>query len=149
MSRLVVAAVIGLITALPAAAQFRNAEAAVEYRQAVMQMQAFHFGRIAAMANGKMPFDAKVAAEDAALLATIDKLPYVAFGPGTDMEASSKAKPAIWSNRAKFDAEVTTFVDAVAALNVAAKTGNLDQIKPAVGGVGKSCKGCHDEYKSK
>jgi cytochrome c556 len=149
MSRLFIAAVIGLITALPAAAQFRNAEAAVEYRQAVMQMQAFHFGRIAAMANGKMPFDATVAAEDAALLNTIDKLPFVAFGAGTDMEASSKAKPAIWSARAKFDAEVTTFVDAVAALNVAAKTGNLDQIKTAVGGVGKSCKGCHDEYKSK
>ena len=36
------------------------------------------------MANGRMPFDAKVAAADAALLDTIDKLPFVAFVDGSD-----------------------------------------------------------------
>ena len=79
MTRLILAAVIGLTTALPAAAQFKNAEAAIKYRQSVMQVQNHHLGRIFAMVNGRMPFDAKVAAEDAALLDTIDKLPFVAL----------------------------------------------------------------------
>ena len=29
----------------------------------------------------------------------------------------------------------------------AGKTGNLDQIKAAVGAVGKSCKACHDDFR--
>ena len=32
-------------------------------------------------------------------------------------------------------------------LNAAAKTGNIDAIKAAVGEVGKSCKACHDSYR--
>ena len=46
MTRLILAAVIGLTTALPAAAQFKNAEAAIKYRQSVMQVQNHHLGRI-------------------------------------------------------------------------------------------------------
>ncbi len=149
MTRLILAAVIGLATALPAAAQFRNAEHAIKYRQGVMQMQAFHFGRISAMASGRMPFDAKVAAEDAALLDTIDKLPFVAFIDGSDMGGNTRAKPEIWKERAKFDAAAVKLQQEVAKLNAAAKTGSLDAIKGAVGGVGQSCKGCHDDYQAK
>ena len=35
----------------------------------------------------------------------------------------------------------------VAKLNTVAKGGNIDQIKAAVGDVGKSCKACHDNYR--
>ena len=35
----------------------------------------------------------------------------------------------------------------MAKLNVAAKAGNLDAIKAAVGETGKACKGCHDNYR--
>lgn len=148
MTRLILAAVIGLATALPAAAQFKNAEAAITYRQSVMQVQNHHLGRIFAMANGRMPFDAKVAAEDAALLDTIDKLPFVAFIDGSDM-GDTKAKPEIWKQRAKFDAAALKMQEDVAKLNAAAKTGSLDAIKAAAGAVGQSCKACHDDYQAK
>jgi len=144
--RFILAAIIGLATALPAAAQFRNAEAAVKYRQSVMQVQSFHLGRIFAMANGRIPFDAKLAAEDAAILDTIDKLPFVAFIDGSDKAGNSNAKPEIWKERAKFDAAALKMQDDVAKLNAAAKTGNLDAIKIAAGAVGQSCKACHDSY---
>jgi cytochrome c556 len=143
---LTVVTAIGLTSALPAAAQFRNAEAAVKYRQSVMQVQGFHLGRIFAMANGRIPFDAKVVAEDAMVLDIIDKLPFVAFGEGTDKVAASKAKPELWKERAKFDAAAQKMVDDVTKLNAAAKTGNQDAIKAAVGAVGASCKACHDSY---
>lgn len=148
MQRLVltVVATLGLASALPAAAQFRNAEAAVKYRQSVMQVQGFHLGRIFAMANGRIPFDAKVVAEDAMVLDTIDKLPFVAFGEGTDKVAASKSKPELWKERAKFDAAALKMQEDVAKLNAAAKTGSQDAIKAAVGAVGQSCKACHDAY---
>ena len=148
MTRLILAAVIGLTTALPAAAQFKNAEAAITYRQSVMQVQNHHLGRIFAMVNGRMPFDAKVAAEDAALLDTIDKLPFVAFIDGSD-KGETNAKSEIWKQRARFDAAALKMQEDVAKLNAAAKTGSLDAIKAAAGAVGQSCKACHDDYQAK
>ena len=141
-------AVVGLLSSLPAAAQFRNAEAAIKYRQSVMTMQGFHLGRISAMANGRMPFDAKLAAEDAALLNTIDKLPFVAFGEGTDKGGNTRAKPEVWKDRAKFDAASKKMQEEVAKLDVAARTGNLEAIKTAVGAAGAACKACHDDFQS-
>jgi cytochrome c556 len=138
----------GLLVALPAAAQFAKPEAAIKYRQSVMTLQGHHLGRIFAMANGRIPFDAKVAAEDAALLDTIDKLPFVAFGEGTDKGAPTRAKPEIWKERAKFDAAANKMIEEVAKLNAAAKTGNLDQIRSAAGAVGQACKACHDAYQA-
>jgi cytochrome c556 len=35
------------------------------------------------------------------------------------------------------------------ALNAAAKTGNLDNIKTAFGATGASCKACHDVFQDK
>jgi cytochrome c556 len=139
---------VGLLVALPAAAQFARPEAAIKYRQSVMVLQGHHLGRIFAMANGRIPFDAKVAADDAALLDTIDKLPFIAFGPGTDKGAPTRAKPEIWSEKAKFDAAAAKMVEDVEKLNAAAKTGNLDQIRAAAGAVGQSCKACHDAYQA-
>jgi cytochrome c556 len=142
----IVAAVVLLTTALPAAAQFRKPEDAVKYRQSVMTLQGFHLGRISAMANGRAPFDAKVAADDAELLTQVAKLPWVAFVEGTD-KGQTNAKPDIWKEKSKFDATATKLQDEVAKLNAAAKTGNIDQIKAAVGSVGQTCKSCHDNFR--
>lgn len=149
MKRLLLSSAVAAATlsvALPAAAQFRNADAAIKYRQSVMAVQQHHLGRIFAMANGRMPFDASVVASDAAVLDVIDKLPFVAFVDGSD-KGETRALPAIWTERAKFDAAAQKTIDDVSKLNAAAKTGNLEQIKTAVGTVAQSCKACHDNYR--
>lgn len=136
----------GLATALPAAAQFAKPEDAIKYRRAGMTMMAAHFGRVAAMANGRVPFDAKVAAENAEIATMLSKLPYAGFVPGTD-KGDTKAKPEIWTDADKFRAAATRMQDEMVKLNAAAKGGNLDALKSAAGEVGKTCKGCHDEYR--
>jgi len=138
-------AAIGLSAALPASAQFRKPEDAIKYRQSVMTLQGHHVGRIFGMANGRIPFDAKTVADDAELLASITRLPWIAFIEGTD-KGNTNAKPDIWRDKAKFDATATRLQEDVAKLNAAAKTGNLDQIKSAVGTVGQTCKSCHDNF---
>ena len=145
----VTAGVVALAISLPAAAQFRNAEAAVKYRQSVMQVQNYHLGRIFGMAQGRIPFDAKVAAEDAALLDTIDKLPFLAFVEGSDKAGNTNAKPEVWTDRAKFEAAALKLQEEAAKLNTAAKTGSLDAIKAAVPGVAGACKACHDNFQKK
>ena len=139
-------AAVALAAALPAQAQFAKPEDAIKYRQGVMFAQQIHLGRIFAMASGRVPFDAKAVQENAAILDVIDKLPFAAFGPGTDTGRQHNAKPEVWTERAKFDAAAKRMQDDVAKLNVAAQSGNLDQIKAAVGAVGQSCKACHDAF---
>jgi cytochrome c556 len=141
-----VVAALALVTAWPAAAQFAKPEQAIKYRQSVMTLQGAHFGRLSAMANGRVPFDAAAAQANADLVLTFSKLPFTAFGEGTDKGAPTRAKPEIWTNRADFDAKAKAYQDEAVKLQAAAKTGNLDQIKAAAGAVGQSCKSCHDTY---
>ncbi len=146
--RLAAATVVGLATALPAAAQFQKPEDAIKYRQSAMFVMGTHFGRIGAMASGKAPFDAAAAATNADIVATMSRLPFAGFVEGTSSAsgAKTKAKPEIWTERAKFDAGAARMQEGAASLAAAAKTGNLDQIKAAFGEVAKQCKGCHDAY---
>jgi cytochrome c556 len=134
------------LLALAAQAQFAKPEDAVKYRRAVMTVMATHFGRVAAMANGKIPFDAKAAADSADIALTMSKLPFVAFIPGTD-KGETKAEPKIWSEQDKFKTAAEQMQENMVKLQVAAKSGNLDTIKAATGDTGKSCKNCHDSYR--
>ena len=79
---------------VPAAAQFAKPEDAIKYRKSALTVMAAHFGRLGAMATGKAPFDAKVAAENADVVVYMSKLPWAAFVAGSDT-GDTKAKPEI------------------------------------------------------
>lgn len=137
-----------LLAAGPAAAQFAKPEDAIKYRQGAFTVMAAHFGRIGAMVNGRVPFDAKVAAENAEVVATMAKLPWAAFGPGTDQGLPTRAKPEIWRETDKVKAGADKLVADTARLEAAAKSGNLDQLRAAFGATGQTCKACHDAYRT-
>ena len=141
-----VAAIAGAGVALPAAAQFAKPEDAIKYRKAAFTVMGTHFGRVAAMANGRIPFDAKAAADNAEIATIASKLPYAGFVEGTD-KGETKAEPKIWTEMDKFKGAAAKMQEEMAKLNVAAKSGNIDTIKAAVGETGKSCKACHDAYR--
>ena len=133
--------------AAPASAQFAKPEDAVKYRQSAMFIMAQHFGRVGAMANGRVPYDAKVAADNAELVAEMAKLPWPGFGPGTD-KISQKAKPEIWAEPAKFKEHGDKLQAETGKLLAAAKTNNLDNLKTAFGATANTCKGCHDSFRN-
>lgn len=137
-----------LIIALPASAQFAKAEDAIKYRKNALFVMQQNFGRVAAMAAGKAPFDAKVAADSAAVADFVGKLPWAGFGPGTD-KGETKAKPEIWTDKAKFDDYANKMQSEMGKLAVAAKSGNLESIKLAVNATGGTCKSCHDDFRAK
>lgn len=141
-------AVIGLAAALPAAAQFQKPEDAVKYRQSAMTVMGNHFGRIGAMANGRVPFDAAQANANADIVATMSRLPFIGFVDGTASTEKGRASAKIWSDRAKFDEGAKRMQDEVTKLVTAARTNNLDNVKAAFGDVGKACKACHDDYRN-
>ena len=133
---------------LPAAAQFAKPEDAVKYRQSSLFVMGQHFARIGAMANGRVPFDAKVATDNAEIVAAMAKLPWAAFGPGTDKGAPTKAKPEIWTEQAKFKDAGDKAMAETAKMAAAAKTGNLDALKASFAAAAGTCKACHDAFRS-
>lgn len=140
---------IGSFTSVPALAQFAKPEDAIKYRQSALAVMGAHFVRLAAMAQGKIPYDAKAAADNAAVVEFMSKLPWAAFGEGTDQGGNTKAKPEIWSDNAKFKDAAEKMQAEVVKLAVAAKTGKLDDLKTAVSATGGTCKNCHDNFRNK
>ena len=139
-------ALLMLATSLPAQAQFAKPEDAIKYRKASFTVMAAHFGRLGAMANGRVPYDAKAAAENADVVATLSKLPWAAFGEGTD-KGDTRAKPEIWKEAAKYKEAADKMQAEIVKLNTAAKAGNIDALKAAFGPTAASCKACHDNFR--
>ena len=111
-----------LLACGPAAAQFKGADDAIEYRQGALAVMGNHFSRIGAMANGKVPYDAKVAQANADLVATLARLPWTAFIEGS-AGGDTNAKPEVWSQPDKFKAASQKLEDATVKLAAAARTG--------------------------
>ena len=145
---LAAAATLGLLAALPATAQFQKPEDAVKYRKAAFTVMGTHFGRIGAMANGRIPFDGAAAAANAEVVNNVAKLPYAGFVEGTSGTEKGTPKANVWTERAKFDAAAKKMQDEVAKLAVAAKANNLDTLKTAFTSAAGTCKSCHDDFRN-
>jgi len=131
----------------PAWAQ-QKPEDIIKYRQSALFLMGQHFGPIAAMAQGKLPYDKDAAARNAAVVEYMSKLPWDRFPAGTD-QGNTKAKPEIWSNLDDFKAKADKMQSEVGKLAQVAKAGDFNALKAQVGETGKACKACHDEYRNK
>ena len=132
--------------AMPAHAQFAKPEDAIKYRKGALTVMGAHFGRVAAMASGRAPYDAKAAADNAAIAEAMSKLPWAAFTEGSD-KGDTKAKPEIWSDKARYAEAAEKMQAEMTKLSVAARVGTLDALKPAVSSAAGTCKNCHDNFR--
>ena len=140
-------AVIAVAALGVAEAQQNRAAQQIKYRQAAYTVLGTQFGIMGAMAQGRAPWDAKAfatAAERAAFIATVTP---DTFPAGSESGAPTKAKPEIWRNEAEFGRMMNDLQAKTAALATAAKGGNADAAKAALGAAGQTCKACHDKYK--
>lgn len=125
---------------------FDNADDAIHYRQSAFSLIAYQFGDMGAMLKGKKEFNADVFAQRAANVAALSKLPAEGFIDGSD-KGNTEALAKIWENKADFDSRLVEFQENAAKLADAAKGDDKNAIKQAFMNTGKSCKGCHDNYK--
>lgn len=139
------AALVG-VSATADTLKFAKPEDAIKYRQNALFLTSQHFGALGAMANGRAPFNAELAKKNGEVLETLAALPWQAFGPGTE---GGKAKPEIWSEKAKFDELAGNYVTEAGKLAAAAKTGDLAQLKAAFGPAAQTCKACHDAFRNR
>jgi cytochrome c556 len=97
---------------------------------------------LSGIVKGTDAFDpAMVAANSDKIVTGLQKFGTL-FDPGTE-QASKKASPDIWTNRAEFDAARENAIKAAQALTAS----NADNFKAAFLALGQSCKGCHEKFR--
>ena len=123
-------------------------EVLVKQRQAAMTLQGKYFGPMAGMAQGKVPYNADTVAFNTAMLDALSRMPWDGFAESTKGEKSA-ALPAVWSEPAKVKQAIDNFQSAVQALVAVSRGGNEAAQKAAIGAVGKTCGGCHQNFRQK
>ncbi len=125
---------------------------AIKGRQAMFQTYSFNMGVLGAMAKEKMDYDADLASESAANLLAAANFGQSAMWPaGSDnsnpANARTRALPEIWSTYPAVVEKADALKTAAAVLAEQAG-GGLGALQGAMGDVGKSCKGCHDDFRA-
>ncbi|MDO6719946.1 cytochrome c [Psychrosphaera sp. 1_MG-2023] len=135
------------VIAEPASSQ-KQANKAVEWRQAMFQLIASNMGSLGAMAKGKIPVDAATVEKNATRINQLANMidDYTSVDT-RKFDVKTEALDKVWEDRADFDKKIQALINASSTLAEKAKSGDTSAIKSAIGGIGKSCKGCHDVYK--
>ena len=145
-------AIIGFSLMIPAFAAKDPNEKAIKARQGVMQLRAFNAGPLFGMAKGKMDYNAELAstlANNLVLLNKMDSSRQWPKGSGNDAySGKTAALPEIWSTYPEIAEKGKAYVNAVTELAAVAGNG-VDALKSKISALGKSCKGCHDDFREK
>ena len=122
-----------------------DADADIAYRKAVMDVVGGHMKSMGTILKGQ------IRAEDLAFHADamrdVSVLVPSVFPAGSG-EGKTDALAAVWAEPAEFKLAMDKYTSAAADMAEAAATGDMSKIGPAIQGLGKSCKGCHDDFKA-
>ena len=136
--------------ALLATSQFASAESPenyIKYRQAMMKAIGGHMGASSQILRGKVSPEGHLAMHADALAALSANLTAL-FPEGSDF-GETKAKAEIWDNWSTFEKAAANSKQATAEFAAAVASGDAERIKAAQKAVGKSCKGCHKDFREK
>lgn len=125
---------------------------AIKARQGEMQLRSFNAGPLFAMAKGDIEYDAELASKLSGNLKLLLELDNGrAWAKGSDIDnyfGETTALPKIWTTYPEIAEYGKKYAMAVNELAAVAGNGR-DALKSKVGALGKSCKGCHDEFREK
>ena len=144
LASLAIALGLALIFALPAAAQ--NPAGVITYRQKIMGSMSGHLGGIGQILKNKLPYKDHIKRHAQAIAAMAALIPEV-FPKGTG-EGKTDALPAIWEDKATFDAAARNLAKEARKLAKVADTGDLSAIGKQAKATGKDgCGGCHKDFR--
>lgn len=133
-------------------AQAQDFDNAIKARKSLMQLYSHYLSTLGGMAKGEIEYDAEQASAAAnSLVAMMSADQTFMWPPGSDTEALGEKTAALaagWTTfpaileKSKASAEAAQAVAAVAGTDLAALQG-------AMGPLGKSCGGCHKEFRQK
>ena len=123
-------------------------EQLVKQRQAAMTLQGKYLGPMAGMAQGRIPYDAKIVQRNAGFLDNLSRMPWDGFADSTK-DVKSAALPAIWTDSAKFAEAADRLQSEASKLYAVSRSGDEAAVKAQIGAVGKACGACHESFRQK
>jgi len=130
------------------ASSLKHAKYATDLRQSVFSLLGSNMGPLGAMAKGKAPFNAKKAEKHAVRINQLSlMIADYSRTNTTKFDVESEALVSVWKEADKYSESIERLTKASAKLIVAAQSKDEGAIKKAIGGVGKTCGGCHDDFK--
>ena len=127
---LVLVAAFTVTSGVQAQAAPSKAEQVLKYRKSVYQVMLWNFGPMAAMAQGKAPYDAaEFSQARGARRRGSAHAAWKPILPNRRAWPNSRLKPEMWDNRADFDAKLKTLVDRSANLAAVAQGRRLREIE--------------------
>ncbi len=151
ITKLSLASIVVASSTIAVASEARSEKHAVrstELRQSVFSLLGANMGPLGAMAKGKMAFDAKAVEKHATRINQLSLM--IDDHTKTDtskFEVKTEALNEMWTDRSSFEKRTNDLTLASLALKNVAATGDEMNIKKAIGRVGKTCGGCHDDFK--
>lgn len=133
-----------LLLVLPLAA----ASDPIEERDELMEETRDAIKPMGQMAKGERDFDADVVAAGLETMQRVASEFGDLFPAGTETGGGTEAKSTIWTDREGFNEALDDFASAVEA-GMLANPQNVEELRPVLGAIGKSCKSCHDGYRVK
>lgn len=140
-------ALAAVLSAVAGGAFAADEEALVKYRQATMEVVGGHMHGIVPALKGEVPFKEYIAAH-AKGIADIADISKAAFKDKA-MAGKTTATEDIWANWEKFAGGMDMMKEKATVLAQAADAGDMGAIGAAVQDLGKTCKGCHDNFRKK
>ena len=119
----------------------------IEARKALMKANGAEFRVASEMSDGKRPFDLAAAKKVFNSFAEAGEKSKALYPDNSKTGGETAALPAIWENKADFEAKLTKFANEAKA--AAAATTDLDTFKAQFVEVRKNCGGCHTPYRKK
>ena len=123
------------------------AEEAIDYRHSVYHVIGWNFSPMGAAVNGKIAYDKDAFLKQATRVALLAPMLPEGFPAGSYVAGETRAKPAIWEQRAEFDELLRKLATKSASLAEIAKSGDFEQIKPAFNELAQVCKDCHKKFR--
>ena len=119
----------------------------IKYRQNVMKSTAGHMGAIVDILKNRLPLADHIV-DHARSIQQNSKMTLEMFPKGSGL-GDTKAKPVIWENWSKFESAVKAFVRESAKLAKVAESGDMEALAKQVRATGKTCGGCHRNFRKR
>ncbi len=150
ISRLIISLTLPAVSFCTTAAYAGDSpENSIKYRQAMMKALGGHTGAAAQIAQGKVNPEGHLQMH-ADAIANLSKEITALFPEGSDFgDTPTRAKPEVWEKWDDFKKAADASAKAANEFAQAAGSGNKEAIGAKFQALGKSCKGCHKDFREK
>ena len=126
---------------------FADSHGIIKYRQNVMKSTAGHLGAIVDILKNGLPLESHVSDHARSILQN-SRMTLSMFPKGSG-KGRTKSKQSIWENWSEYESAANNFERESTKLAKVAESGDMEALAKQVRATGKTCSGCHRNFRKR